>query len=156
MKRHKSLIPLSHDHHHGLLLSQLIKKDAPQYKGLPTDLAGKIVYTFQFYNSELINHFKDEEEILFPNIKNVNEDINLLISELLEEHRYINSLIEKLEHEKDKEEILDKLGYLLESHIRKEERQLFPMVQENILPELLEKIGKEIESNRGSENEKKC
>ena len=62
MKRHKALIPLSHDHHHGLLLPQLIKKNAPDYKGLPKDLEGKINYTLETYNSSLKNHFDDEEK----------------------------------------------------------------------------------------------
>ena len=66
MKRHKALIPLSHDHHHGLLLAQLIKKNAPDYKGLPKDLNGKIKYTIDIYNSSLKQHFDDEEKILFP------------------------------------------------------------------------------------------
>ena len=63
MKRHTALIPLSQDHHHGLLLAQLIKKNAPEYKGLPKDLIGKMNYTNDIYNTELEHHFEDEEKL---------------------------------------------------------------------------------------------
>ena len=42
MKRHSSLVPYSQDHHKILVLAQVLKKDVPDYKGMPTDLKGKI------------------------------------------------------------------------------------------------------------------
>jgi len=41
IKRDKALHILSHDHHHGLILAQLIKKGSPQYKNLPNTTEGK-------------------------------------------------------------------------------------------------------------------
>jgi len=69
MERHKALHSLSHDHHHGLILAQLIKKGSPEYPYLPKTLGGKIEYAISFYNDELVRHFKDEENILFPIVK---------------------------------------------------------------------------------------
>jgi iron-sulfur cluster repair protein YtfE (RIC family) len=129
MKRHKSIIALSHDHHHGLMLAQLIKKDAPEYKGLPTDLIGKVSHVKESWEKELKLHFDNEENILFPFVKGKNEEIDVLIDEILEEHNLIESLIKKLDSHSDVESTLDQLGKTLESHIRKEERELFQKIQ---------------------------
>ena len=129
MKRHKSIIPLSQDHHHGLMLAQLIKKGAPEYKGLPTDLIGKVNHVKESWEKELKLHFKNEEKILFPFVKGKNEEIDKLIEEVLEEHKIIKSLVKKLDIASDAESILDQLGNTLEQHIRKEERNLFVKIQ---------------------------
>lgn len=55
MKRHKALIPLSHDHHHGLLLAQLVKKNVPDYKGLHKNLEGKIKYILSAIEKKLLS-----------------------------------------------------------------------------------------------------
>ncbi|HET55403.1 MAG TPA: hemerythrin domain-containing protein [Ignavibacteria bacterium] len=144
MKRHKNLIGLSHDHHHGLRLAQLIKKDAPVYKDLPNDVEGKISYTIKAWKEELNYHFKNEEEILFPAVENRDEKIDELIDELLVEHEEIEYKISQLKTSSEKEEILNDLGYILEQHIRKEERELFDRIQEvfgeDELDNLIDKI----------------
>jgi len=142
MKRHKALIPLSQDHHNGLMLAQLIKKDAPEYKGLPTDLEGKVKYTIDSWENELKIHFNNEEEILFPSVKGKNEEIDDLIAELVAEHEIIKEKIKSLESKKDAQEMLNDLGVILEKHIRKEERVLFPKLQSVCLNELEELDGK--------------
>ena len=136
MKRHKSLIALSHDHHHGLMLAQLIKKGAPEYKGLPTDLVGKIDHVKVSWEKELKPHFENEEKILFPFVKGNDEEIDGLIEEVLAEHKIIKSLVEELETTDDTETTLDKLGKTLELHIRKEERVLFKKIQKLLGEEL--------------------
>jgi len=108
MKRHKNLIGLSHDHHHGLRLAQLIKKDAPEYKDLPNDIEGKVKYTINAWEEELQYHFKNEEEILFPAVENKDEEIDELIDEILIEHEEIEFKIKQLQSADDKEEILNK------------------------------------------------
>jgi hemerythrin-like domain-containing protein len=142
MKRHPSLIALSHDHHHGLMLAQLIKKGAPEYKGLPTDIIGKVKYAKEAWEKELKLHFKNEEEILFPFVKNKDVDLDKLIEGILEEHKQIKSLVKNLDTSENKEEVLNDLGILLEKHIRKEERQVFKMIQMLFEDELNELEGK--------------
>ena len=142
MKRHPSLIALSHDHHHGLMLAQLIKKGAPEYKGLPTDIIGKVKYAKEAWEKELKLHFKNEEEILFPFVKNKDVDLDKLIEGILKEHKQIKSLVKNLDTSENKEEVLNDLGTLLEKHIRKEERQVFKMIQLLFEDELNELEGK--------------
>ena len=149
MKRHKSLIPLSQDHHNGLMLAQLIKKDAPEYKGLPTDIDGKIDYTLNVWNDELKNHFKNEEMILFPSIYGKNDEIDILINELKNEHSSIELKIIELNDELECEKKLNDLGYLLELHIRKEERILFQQLQIHCKSELENLEGKILPANKG-------
>ena len=93
MKRHRSLIPLSRDHHRGLLLAQLLKKDAPEYKGLPTDATGKYNYLLDKWKFELKPHFKNEEKILFSSVKGISQQVDLLINELKTEHDELTKLI---------------------------------------------------------------
>ena len=129
MERHKALHSLSHDHHHGLILAQLIKKGSPQYKNLPDTTEGKKDYSIRFYNDELIKHFEDEEKILFPVVNGKDDEIDKLIKEIVTEHKKIKQLINQLKSDEDVENTLNELGRLLESHIRKEERKLFPLIQ---------------------------
>ncbi|MCB0369593.1 MAG: hemerythrin domain-containing protein [Bdellovibrionales bacterium] len=142
MKRHKNIIALSHDHHHGLMLAQLIKKNAPEYKGLPTDLIGKVNHVKDSWEKELNLHFENEENILFPFVKGKDEEIDKLIEEVLEEHKLIESLVKKLDTHSDIESTLDQLGKALESHIRKEERELFQKIQLSFGEELNKLEGK--------------
>ena len=134
MKRNPALYTLSHDHHQGLILAQQLKKGAPQYKGMPSILEEKKDYTIQFYNGELKKHFAEEEEILFPAVKNKNAVVDKLIAEVISEHRKMESLVNNLETTYRLEDVLDELGKLLETHIRKEERELFVEI-ENVLSE---------------------
>ena len=142
MQRHKALIPLSHDHHHGLLLAQLIKKNAPEYKGLPKDLDGKINYMIDVYNFSLKNHFEDEEKILFPVIAGKDNLLDNLVYEIINEHRLLEKLIAELTTSKNQIELLDEIGKILDAHIRKEERDLFPKAQEVLTESELSAIEK--------------
>ncbi len=129
MKRHPALHPLSHDHHQGLILAQQLKKGAPQYKGMPSTLEEKKNYTISFYNNELIKHFEDEEKILFPLAKNRSPEIDVMITEIVDEHRKMENLVNEIQETNDLENVLNELGWLLEKHIRKEERELFPAIE---------------------------
>ena len=129
LKRHKALHSLSHDHHHGLILAQLLKKCSPDYKNLPSTTEGKKDYAVQFYNTELVRHFEVEEKVLYPLVNDRDKEIDSLFKEIIAEHQQIKKFITKLESNNDVEDTMDQLGYLLESHIRKEERELFQIIQ---------------------------
>ena len=148
MKRHPSLYTLSHDHHQGLILAQQLKKGAPQYKGMPSTLKDKKDYTISFYNTELVKHFQDEEVILFPAVKNKNDDLDKKITEIISEHRKMETLIRDLEKTDQLENVLDEFGQLLEKHIRKEERELFVEIEKVLSEEELQVISEEISQSR--------
>jgi iron-sulfur cluster repair protein YtfE (RIC family) len=140
MKRHSSLAILSREHHDALILAQLLKKGAPAYKGLPTDVGGKAGYATRFYHDELIKHFDEEEQVVIKKIKGINADLDKLASEIIEEHKELRSLVESIKNTDDLTTHLDKLGRTLEQHIRKEERKFFPLIQELCSEQLLSEI----------------
>ena len=148
MKRNPALYTLSHDHHQGLILAQQLKKGAPQYKGMPSTLEDKKEYTLSFYKTELVKHFQDEEEILFPAVKNKNDELDRKIAEIISEHRKMESLIKDLEKTDQLENVLDELGHLLEKHIRKEERELFMEIEKVLSEDELKAISEKISQSR--------
>ena len=130
MKRHEALAPLSREHHDALLLAQLLKKDAPNYKGLPTDNLGKVEYTIQLFNTKLKHHFAVEDKLLAV-AKHYHESISQLTIEIKQEHEQLIKMITDLPKSKQLEVDLDLLGNFLKQHVRKEERVLFPLIQEH-------------------------
>ena len=150
MKRHPSLIPLSQDHQKGLLLAQLLKKNAPEYKGLPKDPIGKMNYAKEIYNNELDQHFKEEEEFVFPYLKGRSNEIDELVSEILSEHKILKKSILSLKEGISLIDKMDKIGYLLESHIRKEERDLFEKIPQVLSDGELELIKQRFDQTRPS------
>jgi hemerythrin-like domain-containing protein len=152
MKRHPALISLSQDHHKGLLLAQLLKKNAPEYKGLPGDPIGKMNYAKEIYNSELDQHFREEEDFVFPYLKSRNEEVDKLVNEILSEHKILKNSIVSLEDDDLLTDNMDKIGYLLEAHIRKEERFLFEKIPQVLSEEELEIIKQKFDQSRPSKN----
>ncbi|HDZ58752.1 MAG TPA: hemerythrin domain-containing protein, partial [Ignavibacteriales bacterium] len=108
----------------------------------------KVNYTIQSYRDKLIRHFNDEDEILFPKVKGKDSALDNRVDEIINEHREIESLVEELKTADKPETVLNKLGYLLESHIRKEERELFVKFQEVLTEEELSEIEIKLKSER--------
>lgn len=148
MKRHPALIHLSRDHQQGLMLAQLLKKNAPEYKGLPTDAVGKMNYAKDLYNNELDQHFKEEEEFVFPHLTNKSKEIDELVTEILSEHQILQNSILSLKDDSNLIDNMDKIGYLLEAHIRKEERVLFEKIPQVLSEEELEIIKQKFDQTR--------
>ena len=139
MKRHESLAPLSRQHHPALMLAQLLKIDAPAYKGMPATAAAKADYAGQLFHSDLKTHFSKEEAMLEKVIK-YHPDIKKLAAQIVQEHRELSAAFLAIPVSDDVENALDALGRKLELHIRKEERVLFPLVEQYSPPEILEDI----------------
>ena len=140
MKRHKSLIELSRQHHDALILAQLIKKGAPVYRDMPTDTEGKRKYTIHMYENDLTKHFEIEEQIVIPSVRGYRSEIDDLCNEIIEDHKKIKNYVELLSENKDAEKNLDELGFLIESHVRKEEGNLFNKIQDELSETELDEI----------------
>ncbi len=123
IKRSNELVPLSRDHHSGLLLCWKIKTGIQ--KSIDADrIANYVVF---YYRSHLEEHFRQEEEYIFP----LPGKEDPLIQKAVSEHRELTGLITQLVSEKPKGyENLEKLMNLLETHIRYEERELFPYIEQ--------------------------
>lgn len=131
--RHRSLILLSHDHHHGLALALRCRKQAlGQLK--PMGVEGLRVRAREFrdfFAKNLTNHFRAEEEALFPPLRALMPDSEPIINQLVREHQEMRLVIPNLEAEKGLGKVIFDLGDLLERHIRKEERELFPLFEQH-------------------------
>jgi len=135
MKRHKTIIPLSHDHQVMLKMAQEIKKNFIKTTFGKSSIENKVKHVVQSYSAELLPHFNHEEGILFPLAKGKEVELDKMIDEIVSEHAEIGRLISKME-DGNKEENLNDFGFLLESHIRKEERIIFPKIEEILGDEL--------------------
>jgi iron-sulfur cluster repair protein YtfE (RIC family) len=141
MKRHPSLAHLSRDHHGALILAKLLQKDAPAYKGLPTDTTGKAVYAIDFYKRELIKHFEAEEKALSM-VKGTNTHLDALVQTIFEEHQQLHKSFNNIVPVAVLPGELDEIGLALEKHVRKEERELFPLIESTCTEAILSAIDK--------------
>jgi hemerythrin-like domain-containing protein len=139
MKRHEAIAPLSRDHHGSLLLAQLLKKNAPVYRGMPDNAKDKAWYAQQQFEGQIKKHFEQEEAML-EMVKDVHPGINTRAAEIKAEHRELTALFYSLENATDLETAMDSLAIALETHIRKEERMLYPLLQQHCSEELLQEI----------------
>jgi hemerythrin-like domain-containing protein len=144
--RHPSLIPLSHDHHHGLALALRCRKQAlGQLKPIGAaglrERAGEFV---AFYTNNLQAHFRAEEEVLFPALRAALPDTAAVIDELIRDHAALRRAVPQLEAGAGLAKLVFDLGDLLERHIRKEERELFPLFERHVESLPAEAIGAEL------------
>ena len=146
MPRHPSLVPLSHDHHHGLALALRCRKQAlGRLKPLGTQGLKERAKDFkEFFGGSLVRHFRAEEDVLFPFMRSVIPESEPLIGELLLEHRRFREWVGRLDDEKHLAKVLFEAADLLERHIRREERELFPLFEARAAPGDAESVGKKI------------
>jgi hemerythrin-like domain-containing protein len=134
MQRSQSLIPFSHDHHHGLVVCRRIQE------GLNRNIdPGRITdYVRDFWLKDLEQHFEEEENLLLPLL----EEPNVFVKRTRDEHKRIRLLIEQMSEgdEEAQESILAAFAELLNAHIRFEERELFPLIESEAGTEKLEKV----------------
>lgn len=144
-KRHPSLVPLSHDHHHGLALALRCRKHAlgqlnPGDQASLEDCAAEVV---QFFEAALLPHFEAEEKVLFTLLSG-HDQCRSLVGELQNEHREFRERFSPTKKPIELRKFLFDIGDLLERHIRREERVLFPMFEELIQADEAEWAGLEI------------
>ncbi|MBU4537612.1 MAG: hemerythrin domain-containing protein [Weeksellaceae bacterium] len=132
MKRHEALVQLSRDHHFGLLLCWKLKE------GLKKDVSVERMskYINLFYHQNLKPHFAEEEETIFLILGNSHP----LIEEAISQHRQFEKMIaDGFETPEQIQVFRD----LLELHIRTEERQIFPEIEEKATEEQLQNLLKQ-------------
>ena len=149
-RRHSSLVPLSHDHHHGLALALRLRqgREALLNDGWTHDRFEQARRVADFYARELVPHFHAEEAVLFPAMRSLVPSSQSLIGDLEQQHREIARLVVNVAKEKDPaalDAILTALGTILEGHIRTEERSLFPLYEESVTEDEKARVGRDME-----------
>ena len=133
MKRDKNIVPLSQDHHFGLLSGWKIKQ------GIKKNISYERIKNYINYhwdNSQSF-HFDEEEKILFP----YSDDE--LTQRALDEHKEIRELLKTL-NEVEAFELLTLYADKVTEHIRFEERVLFPHLENILTEEQLAEVGKKL------------
>jgi len=138
MKRNPNLVNLSSEHHDGLVVALRIKKAVAKLD----DLSPVLIYTLHVWPT-LKHHFAQEEDnfFLFPKIKRS----HVLVNRMLDEHLQFEQLIQKLSS--DSSQLKDDLlifSELLKNHIRFEERELFPYIEDILSQDELQQIGAQL------------
>lgn len=126
MKRHESLQPLSREHHHGLLLCWKIKTGIS--KGINVARIKK--YSDWFYANHIVPHFEAEENHVFP-LLGIEHP---MVKKAFEQHAALRKLFTGESNIKSN---LLRISEELDSHIRLEERELFPEIQTRISEQAL-------------------
>jgi hemerythrin-like domain-containing protein len=133
VKRHPALVPLSEEHHHELAHARRLLRAA---EARPEErLAAASAYVDAFF-TETVEHFRREEEILFP-LYLRHAGSTPVLERILREHMELHGLVRALRAEAAAGDIppetLRTVGELLHDHVRVEERELFEEI-ERIVP----------------------
>ncbi|MFC2948055.1 hemerythrin domain-containing protein [Virgibacillus sediminis] len=94
-----------------------------------------------FWEKDGNQHFRDEEEILLPVYAKYQSSEQPEIAEMLLEHVTIRSYVQQIiTSDENSVSLMNRLGQLLDSHIRKEERIIFPMIEDELPEKELQKL----------------
>jgi hemerythrin-like domain-containing protein len=142
--RDPRLIPLSHQHHNALAMCVLTRR-ALRHDHSPANVDHLARRAIDRYELEIANHFEIEEQILFPAVENALGKL-ILVAGLIAQHRQIEDLIAQL-RAAPSEALLERLCALLSDNIRREEKDLFQMVQARLPGPILRELGAAIQAH---------
>jgi iron-sulfur cluster repair protein YtfE (RIC family) len=143
VKRHPALESLSRDHHHALVVAQRLKRATD---GTADEARAAFV---QYWQTEGQEHFREEEEILLPALARFANPDQPVVARVLIDHVRIRRLAAE-RADLESTATLHRLGEELEQHVRREERELFPIIEEAVPePELVALAERLAPSDRG-------
>jgi iron-sulfur cluster repair protein YtfE (RIC family) len=135
VRRHAALVLLSQEHQHELAHARRLLQAADA--GPEQRRAVASAYVDAFF-TETVEHFRREEEILFP-LYVRHAGSTPMLERILREHMELHGLVRALRAEAAAGDIppqaLRSLGDLLHDHVRVEERELFEEI-ERVVPAL--------------------
>lgn len=137
IKRNANLVPLSREHHFGLLFAWKLKQGLAKNANLAT-MRNYVLY---FWETGLQEHFLAEEDLLL----NILPATDPHRSKVLKDHETVRKLVDEMESKTAiSEEIIEKLQHILTDHIRYEERIFFPYLEQQANAVQLAKIGQHL------------
>ena len=160
MKRHESLVPLSRDHHFGLIMAQrlILGRATNPRADWPTDRAQQATRLVEFFKSDLRAHFDIEETHVFPAADRSMADGDRQVEALIADHDAMRAMIRSLEADPASglDERLSAFGHLLKAHIHREEQHLFEQMQVACDPGELEAFGARVAEAHEAEDGPAC
>jgi hemerythrin-like domain-containing protein len=145
MKRSAQLAPLSRDHHVALVvaraLSRAVAADA-------ATAAGRFV---DFMADQGLEHFALEEAVLLPFVPGQDRG-RLLANRMLNDHEHLRDVWRRARAAPGEVPIeqLHALGSRLREHVRMEENELFPYLEESLDAAVLDEIGARLQGGPAS------
>jgi hemerythrin-like domain-containing protein len=136
IKRTSQLLPVSREHHFGLLFCWKIRQGIK--KSIAVDRM--LNYLKFFFDGHLKEHFADEERLLFT------DRADTLVQSAISQHTALRRGIESLLNGAStvKPTQLGRLADELDEHIRFEERTLFPHLEQVLPAGHLDAIGEKL------------
>ena len=145
MKRDPALLTLSHDHHQALFVAQKLSR-------ANAETAGDARVAFlAYWNDHGRDHFRLEEEVLFPAYAGHCDPHHPLMAWVLCDHAEIRNRAHAIAAEATTAtEVLNALGIRLAEHVRLEERELFPLIEDALPRERLEELAAALDQAHGA------
>lgn len=139
MKRHFGLIPLSREHHTGLVFARRIAR------GLKLNTESEVIKSFLIsgWESHLSVHFWLEDSILIPSIQDKHRQHSFFLR-LESDHEEIKGLVAKIKNNTPDPTDFSRFVFLLTEHIRFEEEHLFPWVEDLLEESELIQMGEKL------------
>jgi hemerythrin-like domain-containing protein len=136
-RRHDSLLPLTHDHHHALRNARMLRLAADG--DVPARIEAVEVF-LRFFTAESVAHFREEEEVILPLVALHEDAPTTGMQRVLTEHVVMHALVRELDEQAKAgdpaEETMLTLAELLKAHVRFEEDELFPAIEELVADRL--------------------
>ncbi len=145
MKRSPELVPLSRDHNHVMQLARRARRAADSASEREISRCWQALR--EAWRSEMSAHFAAEERLLFPRLHEHGQAE--LATELQREHDAIRRTLTRTDRLDATR--LGVLGEVLEHHLRVEERQAFPLLEQSLSGLELTVIAADIESIHGND-----
>jgi hemerythrin len=141
VKRHRALIPLSHDHHHTLSMTRRLRRAAQARPAVQLEETHAFL---DHFDAACETHFDEEEQLVLPLLA-ANHPLAVRTSA---EHARIRKLVSLIRTDANNGRIdaqrTIELADLLQAHIRFEERELFEAAQRDATPEALDRLAEQL------------
>lgn len=146
MKRHPGLAALSREHHHALVMSQALRRGAPErlrasYPRDPQALVDAVRHQFRV---ELEPHFQMEERVLIPLCEGRSDPLVAQAARIEREHHELRKMLAEVTVGASLTDQLDAFARLLEDHVRFEERTWFPNIEETLDGQVLNELAEQL------------
>ena len=143
MKRHPALQALSRDHHQALVVARRLRRAGE------TDAADAQAAFLEFWRSEGEEHFRVEEQVMLPRFADAGGAASDAIERVLLDHAEIRLRALRLRAGPVPPAALGELGTLLAEHVRLEERELFPAIEETLSDRQLRRLAADVSAAEG-------
>ena len=145
IKRNVNLVPVSREHHSTLLFCWKLREGVKH----KVDSERIVKYIDWFWADHILPHFETEEKLLFTDTEDPK------VKQALSEHRQIEYLVKEMSEQRPgaAPELILKLSELVNQHVRYEERDLFPYLEQNFGEAKLAEIGKILHSEEHNASE---